>query len=151
MELNVSAVTCFVCPVCFCESPVFVFFNSDCCSEIGLFHFILVFSVLIILTLQYAIPTINVFPTNKKHSSERVAVLQTQMALPDTNVCLGSCTSSSVLGVKLENAPSAALLRLLGVLHVLEAAVAFTWICTINLKKKIKNQGNEVIHLSVSK
>lgn len=113
----------------------------------------MVFSVLIILTLQYAIPTINVFPTNKKHSSERVAVLQTQMALPDTNVCLGSCTSSSVLGVKLENAPSAALLRLLGVLHVLEAAVAFTWICTINFKKKKikKNQGNEVIHLSVSK
>lgn len=70
-----------------------------------------------------------------------------------TNVCLGSCTSSSVLGVKLENAPSAALLRLLGVLHVLEAAVAFTWICTINFKKKKikKNQGNEVIHLSVSK
>lgn len=61
-------------------------------------------------SLQYAIPTINVFPTNKKHSSESVAVLQTQMALPDTNVCLGFCTSSSVLGVKLENAPSAALL-----------------------------------------
>lgn len=87
-------------------------------------------------SLQYAIPTINVFPTNKKHSSERVAVLQTQMALPDTNVCLGSCTSSSVLGVKLENAPSAALLQLLGALQALETALAFTWTCTINFKNK---------------
>jgi len=77
-------------------------------------------------------PAINVFPTNKKHSSESVAVLQTQMALPDTNVCLGSCTSSSVLGVKLENAPSAALLRLPGALRTLETALAFTWTCTVN-------------------
>lgn len=42
-----------------------------------------------------------------------IVILQTQMVLLDTNVCLGHYTQSSVLGMELENAPSAVLVQLL--------------------------------------